>query len=124
MLNCGDTFLTGDGDEDNFHLWIIITQPNEGEVVTVCVVTSHKRSERLVVLNKGDHPFIDHESVIAYYYSKIRAVADIEAAFVARAARKREPVSEHILRRAQNGLLDSEFTPNGVRHYFKSVQGL
>jgi hypothetical protein len=78
MLNCGDTFLTGDGEEDNFHLWIVITSANEGEVVTVCVVTAHKRSERLVVLNPGDHPFIQHETVIAYLYSKIRAVPDIE----------------------------------------------
>lgn len=124
MLSCGDTFLTGDGDDDNFHLWIIITPPNEGEVVTVCVVTAHKRSERLVVLNKGDHPFIDHESVIAYRYSKIRVVADIEAAFVTGAAKKREPVTGDILKKAQGCLVESDFTPNGVRHYFKSVQGL
>lgn len=122
MLSCGDTFLTG--DDDNFHLWIIITPPNEGEVVTVCVVTAHKRSERLVVLNKGDHPFIDHESVVAYLYSKIRAVADIEAALVTGAAKKREPIAEPILKRAQSCLIESDFTPNGVRHYFKSVMGL
>ena len=69
MLDCGDTFLTGDGDEDNFHLWVVITPAIEGEVITVCVVTALKRSERLVVLNKGDHPFIQHESVVAYYFS-------------------------------------------------------
>ena len=78
MLKCGDAFLTGDGDENNFHLWVIITPPSEGEVVTVCVVTAHKRSERLVVLQNGDHPFIQHESVIAYLHSKIRTVVDIE----------------------------------------------
>lgn len=121
MLSCGDTFLTDDGDEENFHLWIIITPPNEGEVITVCVVTAHKRSERLVVLNSGDHPFITHESVIAYGWSKIRAVGDIEAAFAAKAAKLREPISPAILKRAQDALLDSDFTPNGVRHYFKSL---
>jgi hypothetical protein len=31
MLKCGDTFLTGDGDEETFHLWIIITPPNQGD---------------------------------------------------------------------------------------------
>lgn len=124
MVSCGDTFLTGDGDEDNFHLWIIITPPNEGEVVTVCVVTAHRRSERLVVLNKGDHPFIQHESVIAYRYAKIRAVDDIEAAFATSAAKQREPVAEAILKKAQNCLIESDFTPNGVRYYFKSVMSL
>lgn len=77
MLDCGDTFLTGDDSED-LHLWIIVTPPTEGEVVTACMVTAHKKSERLVVLNVGDHPFIKHESVIAYRWSKIRAVDEIE----------------------------------------------
>jgi len=121
MLRCGDTFLTGDGDEDNFHLWIVITPPSEGEVVTVCVVTAHKRSERLVVLDAGDHPFIKHESVIAYFYSKIRAVADIEAAIQSGLAKAREPVSDAILKRVQSGLVDSDFTPNAVRRYFTSL---
>lgn len=124
MLSCGDTFLTGEGDENNFHLWIIITPPREGEVVTVCIVTAHKRSERLVVLNPGDHPFITRESVIAYGWSRIRAVADIEAALATQAAKKREPIAAHILKKAQGCLLESDFTPNGVRHYFRSVMGL
>lgn len=121
MLKCGDTFLTGDGDEDNFHLWIIVTPPSEGEVITVCLVTSMRRSERLVVLNVGDHPFIRHESVIAYFYSKIRAVSDIEAALAARLAKQCDPVSIEILKRVQAGLVDSDFTPNEVRHYYKSL---
>lgn len=122
MLNCGDTFLTGtDDDEDDYHLWIIVTPPNLGEVVTVCVVTAHKRSERLVVLNAGDHPFIKHESVIAYRWSKIRLVDDLEAALSTGAAKKREPLSAAILKKAQSCLLESDFTPNGVRQYFKDV---
>ena len=121
MLSRGDTFLTGDGDEDNFHLWIIVTPPSEGEVITVCVVTAIKRSERLVVLNIGDHPFIRHESVISYGYSKIRAVCDIEAAIAGRAARQREAIAEPILRRIEAGLVDSDFTPNEVRHYYNGL---
>lgn len=74
MLNCGDTFLTRDGEGEDFHLWIVITPPSEGEVVTVSLTTRRKNSETIVVLRKGDHPFIEHESVIAYSYSKIRMV--------------------------------------------------
>lgn len=121
MPNCGDTFLTGDGDEANFHLWIIITPANEGEVVTVCLVTAHKRSERLVVLNKGDHPFVQHESVIAYRYCQIRDVADIEELINRDLAKSREPVSPSLLKRIQAGLVDSDFTPNGVRAFYREV---
>jgi hypothetical protein len=121
MLDCGDTFLTGDGDEDNFHLWIIITPPTEGEVVTVCLVTARKGSERLVVLNQGDHPFVRRESVIAYAHSKIRAIEDIRELLKRGLARRREPVSFPLLKRIQAGLLESEFTPNGVLFYYRSV---
>ena len=30
MLNCGDTFLTGDEEDLDLHLWIIISPPSEG----------------------------------------------------------------------------------------------
>jgi len=119
-LSCGDTFLTGDGDEDNFHLWVILTEPSEGEVVTACVVTAIKRSERLVLLNIGDHPFVQHESVISYRFAKIRLVEDIERMLAQGTAKRREPVSPELLNRIQTGLIDSDFTPNGVRNYFRS----
>ena|ERR1035437_2553384 len=121
MLDCGDTFLTGDGEEDNFHLWVVITPANEGEVVTVCVVTALKRSERIVVLNKGDHPFIQHESVVAYYFSKIRTVSDLEDLLDKGFAKKRESISVQLLKRLQAGLLESDFTPNYVRAYFREI---
>jgi mRNA-degrading endonuclease toxin of MazEF toxin-antitoxin module len=76
VLECGDTFLTGDDEDEGYHLWIVLTPPIEGEVVTVSVTTQRKRSETLVVLKPGDHPFITHPSVIAYAYATIRTVAD------------------------------------------------
>jgi len=120
MLNEGDTFLTADEDEE-FHLWIVITSPAEGEVVTVSVTTRRKKSETLVLLKPGEHPFIVHDSVVAYSYARIRAVDDIETAFLNGTAKRREPVSPELLARVKAGLLDSDFTPNGVRHYFQSV---
>jgi hypothetical protein len=121
MLSCGDTFLTGDGDDEIYHLWIVITPPSEGEVVTVSVTTALKRSNRLVVLNAGDHPFIRHESVVAYNYSKIRLVSDIQLLISTHSAKRREPVSPELLEKVRAGLVDSDFTPNGVRAYYKSV---
>lgn len=123
MLECGDTFLTGDGDEDNFHLWIIVTPPAEGEVVTVCMVTATKKTERLVRLQPGEHPFIKHESAISYGFSKIRIVADIEALLANDLARQKDPMPPDALRRIQAGLVDSDFTPNGVRAFYRFVMG-
>jgi len=124
MLECGDTFLTGDAEDEDYHLWIVLTPPKEGEVVTVSVTTRRKRSETLVLLQPGDHPFIVHESVIAYAYARIRAVDDVENALLNGTAKKREAAGRELLRRARAGLLDSEFTPNGVLHYYKEVMGV
>lgn len=121
MLRQGDTFLTGDEQEDTLHLWIILTPPSEGEVITVSVTTKRRRSETLVQLHAGDHPFIVHDSVIAYSYSRIRTVEEIDHALATGAAKLREPVTPQLLARVCRGLIDSDFTPNGIRHFYKSV---
>lgn len=36
-------------------------------------------------------------------------------------AKMREPVSPELLRRIRAGLRDSDFTPNGVRHFYGSL---
>ena len=121
MLSRGDTFLTGDEQDDTLHLWIILTPPSEGEVVTVSVTTKRRRSETLVELHPGDHPFIVHDSVIAYSYSRIRTVEEIEVAVASGTAKLREPISPKILERVCNGLLDSDFAPNGIRNFYKNT---
>ena len=91
-------------------------------MVTVSVTTKRQRSETLVELHSGDHPFIVHDSVIAYSYARIRTVEEIEVAVASGVARFREPVSPEILERVCNGLVESDFTPNGIRHFYKSIQ--
>jgi hypothetical protein len=119
MLKCGDTFLIEDEDGPERHLWIVITPPNEGEVVIVSVTTRRKKSETLVVLNKGDHPFLKWESVIAYRFSRVVTVDSIEDAIRNGTAIKDAAASPKLLARAQSGLTESEFTPNGIAELYK-----
>ena len=120
-FNCGDTFLIEDEDGYERHLWIIITPPIK-EMVVVSVTTRRQQSETLVELHKGDHPFITRDSVITYAYAKIVNVEEIESAIRNGTAETNSPVSATLLRRAQAGLIDSDRTPNGVKHYYKSVK--
>lgn len=121
MLNCGDTFYAADTEDDEPHLCIVITPPEAGDVVVVSVTTRRRKSETLVRLEVGDHPFIKHSSVIAYAYSRIRSVDEIELAIKSGNAKMREPVSSELLRRIRAGLRDSDFTPNGVRHFYNGL---
>jgi hypothetical protein len=121
MVACGDTFLSGDDEFDDYHLNVIITPPNAGEVVTVSVTTLRKRSEKLVRVLPGEHPFITHESVVAYIYSRIRKVADIESAIETENATACAPVTPQLLAKIRRGFLESEFTPNGVKQLYKTI---
>jgi len=122
MLACGDCFLAGAEEDEKLHLRIVATPPAaDGCVVVVSVTTRHRRSETLVILQPGDHPFIRHESTVAYRYAEISWVDNIEAAIASGNAKRREPIAGDLLRRIQAGLLDSEFTPNGVIHFAREV---
>jgi hypothetical protein len=121
MLSCGDTFYAQDSEDEEPHLQVIITSPEEGEVITVPVTTKRRHSETLVQLAIGDHPFIKWQSVISYAYARIRTVEDIEGSLNCGKANPREPVSPELLKRIRMGLKDSDFTPNGVRRYFASL---
>lgn len=119
---CGDCFLAGAAEDEKLHLRIVVTPPaSDGCIAVVSVTTRRRHSETLVVLQPGDHPFIRHESVVSYRYSELCWVDAIEAAIAGGSARKREAIAPELLRRIQEGLLDSDFTPNGVRQFVREV---
>lgn len=93
-------------------------------MAVVSITTRRSRSETLVVLQKEEHPSLTHESVIAYVYSRVVKVEHIENAVKNKDAAPRGPASEKLLKRAQAGLVESEFTPYGVITFFKSAMGI
>jgi hypothetical protein len=120
-MECGDAFMIDDEDGAKEHLHIVLTNPTpEGEVVTACICTRHRRSETVVCLDVGDHPFIKHPSVVAYHFAAIRKCSEIEKAIETGRARTQQRASDTLLRRIRSGLLESDFVPNGVREFFKS----
>ena len=121
-MECGDTFMIEDEDGEDEHLHVLLTIPSlAGEVVTASISTRRSRSETLVCVHPGEHPFIHLESVVLYHFSAIRTCAAIEAAIKSGAARPKEKASPELVRRMQAGLIDSDFTPPGVRAYFVGI---
>jgi hypothetical protein len=122
MLSCGDTFYASDDEDVEPHLFVIITPPHEGDVITVSVTTRRQKSEALVILKVGDHPFIKWESVVSYRHAQIRKLKQLEAAIDSGLAAKREPISGSLLRRIRMGLMESEFTEYGVLHFYLDLK--
>lgn len=121
MLRAGDTLLLG--PEEDYHLHIILTDANDdGELILASVTTLQKwTKDRTVVLKKGDHPFIQHDSGIAYSFARIVSAAEIESVVSNKPSLVRQPMSPEVLNRVQAGLLESDFTENGVRWFYRDL---
>ena len=122
MLRCGDTFLAGDEGSESLHLHIVATPPNiDGEVLLLSVTTRQRFSDTTVILKPGDHPFIRHDSVIAYNYARVRLVRELEVSIQSKRDLMRTPLKTEVLKLVQEGVLESDFTENGVKHFYKEV---
>lgn len=121
-MECGDTFMIEDEDGCDEHLHVVLTAPSLArEVVTACISTRRRRSESLVCVRAGEHPFVTSESVVPYHFSAIRTCAAIESSVKNGTARPKEKASPELVRKMQAGLIDSDFTPPGVRAYFVGI---
>ncbi len=114
-MKLGDTFVPI-SDEDVTHFWILITDPDaSGLVVIVSVTTKRNHSDDTCILQKDDHSFIRHESVIAYRLGKLVLGNNFDSALAKQLLRVQPPVSATLLERIQKGALASIYTPRKVK---------
>ena len=122
MASYGDTFFFADEDDDEGHLHVIITQPTQdGRVITVTVTTRHKKSDALVPLEVGDHPYIKRPSVLTFAYARVKTITEIDSVIANRDAKRGDPMDEKFLRRARSALVESQDTPFEVLEFFGSI---
>jgi hypothetical protein len=122
MAGYGDTFIYNDNDDEIGHLHVIVTEPDASDkVITISVTTRHQKSDALVPLEVGDHPYITRRSVFTFAYAKVRTIAGIDAVIASGDASQREPMDEKFLRRCRSGLIESDFTPYEVVEFYKSL---
>ena len=122
MLQCGDAFLDGDDVEEDYHLHIVATKPSvDGYVVVVSISTIYRFADRTVVLSAGDHPWLRHESFVAYNFATLKKVPDIEARLLQRPSMRKDRCTEGLLKRVQLGVIESEQTENGVKNFCREI---
>ncbi len=102
------------------HLWVVLTSPDgKGEVVIVNLTSFGSGFDRTVILSKGDHSFVDHDTIINYMDSRIvKATALINAA-ESGFFESLEPFTASILQKIQKGLFKSPHTPIKVKDFCK-----
>ena len=117
----GETLVLAHPNFETPHLWILVTDPVGPPPQTIIVAVSTKRfyKDSTVVLSPGDHPWVQHESVIFYDHALIPEVRHLNEAVRRRIAELHQPCTPDVLRRVQDGLLSSPRTPQRVKHFYK-----
>jgi hypothetical protein len=103
------------GNQNLKHLFIILTEPVDGVVITVNL-SSCKTSfyDNSCLLDKNDHSFIKHKSYIVYHRAEILKITQLENMTI----RQLEQVTDDVFSRIVGGLLKSRQTPNKVKKFF------
>jgi hypothetical protein len=120
LLKSGDSFLIPKTGGSTEHLWIVLTDPDvDGKSVCVNITTQQNHSETTVVLNKGDHPFVQHASVVYYTDARILDLNLVQQALETKttmfACVLHKPCSQDLLKRIREGLLKSRQTPKKIK---------
>ena len=68
MIKAGDTFLLLDRKTGVWHLYVVLSDPDQSseQIFIVMVSTRGDGKEECCLLHIGDHKFLRHDSVIVY----------------------------------------------------------
>ena len=119
-VNEGDTFLFEYPEPYN-HLFIVITKVENGTVACT-MITSVKgnpnHDDPACIIHAGDHPFIKHDSFIAYkntvIFEESMLIKNLENGIYP----KKEPVTPALLAKIKAGAFNSKkIQPRFLKYY-------
>ncbi len=92
------------------HLWIVVEVTSGGDAVIFNVTTERSDSDTTCRLKAGEHPFIVHDSVVAYNRGQLIAQA-VFAQLQKAGYLIQPPASPALVKKIRNGARQSPFTP-------------
>lgn len=119
VICAGRALLLAEHPRSRPHLWLVLTDPagRPPQVVAVMVRTVTSFTDATLVLDVGDHPFIKHKSSVHYSTARLFRVDAIHRAIQRTQCHLQPDMSEQLMERVRQGLLDSPFTIKAVREY-------
>ena len=115
MVPIGTAFLLPSGDTK--HLYFVITEPLDGNVIIVGVTSSQLEEE--FVLNKGDHPSIRYKSYINCGKAERIAVRELEWKLSEGIYIKQYRAKRKTVEKICNGILKSNRTKPRIEKFYK-----
>ena len=106
-MEAGNAFRFG----RHTHLWVVVSDPaRDRKHVVIANMTSGGLDESCV-LGPGDHPFIQHRTVVRYDKARIESDADLEKLVSSGSITPDEPVSPDVLKRIREGAAKTDRIP-------------
>jgi hypothetical protein len=123
MLGLGDTIILPKPGLEKEHLWVLVTAPDSnGTVIMVNLTTQRPHSDTTVILQPGEHPFIDRPTVVFYADARFVEAALLESCVSKGIGRNHSQIEKAVLQKIQNGLLISPLTPQKIKTAFLSAK--
>jgi hypothetical protein len=120
----GDTFLMPAGPQGFEHLWIFVTDPDTdtNEAVIVSVTTLRNAADQTVILRRGDHGFIRHDSAVYFGDARIIDATKVDSDISEGRLRAHDPCSATLIGEIASGLLCSSFTPKKILTFLRLIR--
>ncbi len=120
-IYAGRTFFRSTSQQSKNHLHVVLTEP-EGDppqVVIVNLTSAQTWSDQTVVLDEGEHPFVKHRTVVNFSDAQLDNSSTVKGLVETGIGEFREDLSEALLSKIQQGLLDSPRTPRWLKGHCK-----
>lgn len=119
LVRAGSTLYLSEVPGAKPHLWLVVTDPygNPPEVVAVMVRTPKTFTDETVLLEVGDHPFIERRSCVHFSSAQRFRVSAILKRASDGHCELRSDMTKRMLARVRAGLRSSPFTVNAIRDY-------
>lgn len=115
----GDTVFFDQMYQRTQHLYVVLTRPEGHPPMAVMVNLTSKRSysDSTVALGESDHPFIKHATVVNYKGARLFNVQILKQQIDNKTVSAHYPFEPEILKRIQDGILQSPFTAGRIKKY-------
>ena len=126
----GDTFFIPTPGNPIRHLWIVLTgQDGDGRAYCVNVTSMGDHiADTTVILEIGDHPFIEKQSVVLYTKAENLDIRKIEAELNNATSRfnwkQFDCCTDELLKRVRRGLLAPKYTKRAIKDYCRPLWNL
>lgn len=116
-MTIGESFIASVARRDG-HLWVVITEPSPRNYIALVNLTTRRPPcDDSCIVTVGEHPFVRHESVVAYRHARM-IDSDLLASQV-----QHQPASLALVRRMQEGALVSDYTADKVKAVVGEMMG-